>query len=147
MPHPGPVVTETRADYHLRMGSASVATFRLIERSGPGQRAVLRREDGSGEHLLVIAGYRGSALPDAIAHPRVTSLGGSRWSLDGDDRAIQFDARTVDEIEVRPALYSELHRRFAPGAGDRLAVRILLALLRLPGGAGLLRRWHARKGA
>jgi hypothetical protein len=51
----------------------------------------------------------------------------------------------VDRIEMRPWRFDELHRPFALGAGDRLAVRILLALLRLPGGAKLLRLWHARR--
>ena len=51
------------------------------------------------------------------------------------------------QIVERPDLYADLHRPFALGRGERLAVRVLLALLRLPGGAGLLRRWHARRGA
>jgi hypothetical protein len=147
MPHRGAVVTERRADYHLPMQSSAVATYRLVERSGPGQRVVLRRDDADRPDLLVIAGFRGATLPEAIAGPRVTSQGAAAWRLEGDGRAIQFEARAVDEIEVRPALYAALHRRFAPGAGDRLAVHVLLALLRLPGGAGLLRRWHARRGA
>lgn len=48
-------------------------------------------------------------------------------------------------VETRPDLYEVLHRPFALGAGDRLAARALLALLRLPGGARLLRAWHARR--
>ena len=48
-------------------------------------------------------------------------------------------------VATRPDLYEKLHRPFALGAGDRLAARALLALLRLPGGARLLRAWHARR--
>ena len=48
-------------------------------------------------------------------------------------------------VETRIDLYAELHRPFALGAGDRLAARALLALLRLPVGARLLRAWHARR--
>ena len=51
------------------------------------------------------------------------------------------------ELVERPDLYAELHRPFALRRGERLAARLLLALLRLPGGARLLRAWHARRGA
>lgn len=51
------------------------------------------------------------------------------------------------QIVERPELYAGLHRPFALGRGERLAARFLLALLRLPGGAGLLRRWHARRAS
>ena len=57
------------------------------------------------------------------------------------------NARPHFQIVARPDLYAELHRPFALGRGERLAARLLLALLRLPGGAGLLRRWHANRGA
>ena len=57
------------------------------------------------------------------------------------------NARPDFQIAARPDLYAELHRPFALSRGERLAARILLALLRLPGGAGLLRRWHARRAA
>ncbi len=57
------------------------------------------------------------------------------------------DASPDFQIVARPELYAELHRPFALGRGERLAARVLLALLRLPGGAALLRRWHASRGA
>jgi len=50
-------------------------------------------------------------------------------------------------IEERPDLYADLHRPFALGRGERLVARLLLALLRWPGGAVLLRRWHAGRTA
>ena len=56
-------------------------------------------------------------------------------------------AQAVDRIELRPSLFDDLHRPFELGAGERLAARCLLALLRLPGGAKLLRAWHARRSA
>ena len=68
-------------------------------------------------------------------------------------RAVVYHLRMRDnarpdlQIIARPELYAELHRPFALGLGERLAARVLLALLRLPGGAGLLRRWHANRGA
>jgi hypothetical protein len=67
----------------------------------------------------------------------------------GDSEAIVEDTegRVVERIEMRPSLFAGLHRPFALGAGERIAARALLALLRLPGGAKLLRAWHARRGA
>ena len=67
----------------------------------------------------------------------------------GDCEALVQDAagRTLERIEMRPSLFADLHRPFALGAGERVAARCLLALLRLPGGAKLLRAWHARRGA
>ena len=50
-------------------------------------------------------------------------------------------------IVERPGLFATLHQPFKLGRGERIAARVLLALLRLPGGAGLLLRWHARRGA
>lgn len=49
-------------------------------------------------------------------------------------------------IVERPELFATLHRPFALGRSERIAARLLLTLLRLPGGAGLLLRWHARRG-
>ena len=51
------------------------------------------------------------------------------------------------QIVERPGLFATLHRPFELGRGERIAARVLLALLRLPGGASLLLRWHARRGA
>ncbi len=50
------------------------------------------------------------------------------------------------QIVERPELFATLHQPFALGRGERMAARVLLALLRLPGGGGLLLRWHARRG-
>ncbi len=124
------MVTARVADYHLRMPASASDEFRLVDRTGPGQRVVYRKGTQDRTELLVLSGYRESTLPETIAEPR-----------------IQFEARAIDRIEMRPALFEGLHRPFALTAGDRLAVRCLLALLRLPGGARLLRLWHARRSA
>lgn len=50
------------------------------------------------------------------------------------------------QIVERPGLFATLHQPFELGRAERIAARVLLALLRLPGGAGLLLRWHARRG-
>lgn len=51
------------------------------------------------------------------------------------------------QIVERPELFAMLHQPFALGRGERMAARVLLALLRLPGGAALLLRWLAWRGA
>jgi hypothetical protein len=137
------VVTARGADYHSRMPAAASRTFQVVERSGPGGRAVLRRGGGESEELIAISAFRGPALPDALTDPRIVPQGADSWRIESEGRSVDFTARAVDAIEVRPALYAELHRAFALGRGERLAARLLLALLRLPGGARLLRRWHA----
>lgn len=85
-----------------------------------------------------------SRMPgDALVAPRVER----RTEPNGDAELVVHGARAVDHVALRPSLFRELHRPFALGAGERLAARGLLALLRLPGGARLLRAWHARRGA
>lgn len=89
---------------------------------------------------------------DATTGLRVRESAGSAVRVerlaraDGGSDLVVHGARGTDRIAMRPALFAELHRPFALGAGERLAVRCLLALLRLPGGTRLLRAWHARRG-
>jgi hypothetical protein len=142
--NPGWVVTARAADYHLRMPVSASREYRLVDRAGPGERVVLREEAGDRAGLLVVSGYRGPSLPAAITNARIEPRSGrDAWRLAGEQGYFDFEARAVDEIETCPSLYSGLHRPFALAAGDRFAVRVLLALLRLPGGPRLLRLWHA----
>jgi hypothetical protein len=59
----------------------------------------------------------------------------------------RMPARAEPDFQLveRPDLYTELHRPFALRTGERVAARLLLALLRMPGGARILRAWHARR--
>ena len=139
-------MTASAADYHLRMPADAREAYRLVERAGPGGRIVLRRETDGRSGLLVIAGFSGAEPPAAVTSPRLQSRGPGAWRLAGDEGSIEFRARAVDAIELHPGLFEGLHRRFALRAGERMAARLLLALLRLPGGARLLRRWHAGRG-
>ena len=45
--------------------------------------------------------------------------------------------------EPRPELYAPILARFAPTLAERRVALLLLALLRVPGVARLLRAWHA----
>jgi hypothetical protein len=147
------VVELPLAIYILCMRDATdVAEFQVIERMGPAIRVVLRQAASGDSRLIVITGYRGPRLPDALTRPEVTPAPGTttrpaKWRLTAEEGAFEFDAATVDVVEQRPSLYAPLHRAFTLSATDRWAVRLLLWALRLPGGARLLRRWHGARSA
>jgi hypothetical protein len=98
--------------------------------------------------LIVISGFQGPALPAQLTSPAIELASGAagEWRLTCAEGEFRFRARAVDQLTERPALFTPLHRPFALSGADRLAVRVLLWLLRLPGGARLLRFWHARRG-
>lgn len=122
--------------------------FETVERNGPGGRLVLRSCSNGNLRRFVVSGYDGPELParltDATIEPQSGGAGArDGWCLRSREGAFAFRARAVDLIEERPALYQPLHRSFALSGTDRFALRVLLWMLRLPGGARLLRRWHA----
>lgn len=119
--------------------------LRVVERAGPARRVVLRAATGTDADLWVLGGYEGPKLPDALGLPRIESRGNGNYRLESDRGNLEFTARAIDRIAMRPSLFDALHRPFALGARDRFVARALLALLRLPGGARLLRFWHARQ--
>jgi hypothetical protein len=133
-------------------GASDAAAFQVIERAGPGGRLVMRQASSGDARLIVIAGYRGPRLPDALTGPTVAAVPGtaappSKWRLTAAEGTFEFEATAVDLVGQRPSLYAPLHRPFALSATDRWAVRLLLWTLRLPGGARLLRRWHGNRSA
>jgi hypothetical protein len=125
--------------------------FTVVERNGPGGRLVLRSEAEDCVKSVVVADYRGADLPAAVTSPVIAprSDGGSveNWRLSSREGVFDFQARAVDRLEERPALYDALHWPFALSTRDRVAARALLLALRLPGGARLLRHWHARRSS
>lgn len=90
---------------------------------------------------------------DASNERRARDAGGGATRVErrdlpgGDAELVVHGPRGTDRIALRPSLYASLHRPFELRAGERVAARCLLALLRVPGGAKLLRAWHARRGA
>ena len=128
-----------------------------------GESHVYRREPGhpadplryrndadNRRRLLVIAQYQGPELPKALTNPVVDAVGNPdqalhSWRIRCTEGRFEFRAFAVEQLEECPALYEPLHRPFRLSASDRLAVRVLLWLLRIPGGAALLRRWHAHR--
>lgn len=136
MPQPG---------YHSRMSGDAAIGMRVVERAGPARRVVLRSGTGRDAELWVFGGYRGAELPPALENARLEATGGGRYRILAGGSRYEFGADAVDRITVRPSLFDALHRGFRLGGGERFAARALLALLRLPGGAKLLRFWHAKR--
>ena len=100
--------------------------------------------------MLVIARYQGPQLPATLTDPVVEATGDSGlfprgWRIRSAEGNHEFRAQAIEQLVECPALYEPLHRPFRLSRSDRLAVRVLLWLLRLPGGASLLRRWHAHR--
>lgn len=119
--------------------------YRLVESGGPAGRLVLRQEDADVARLIVCSGFEGRLLPAIVTAPKITALDGGRWLLRCCEGTFEFGARGVQHLEQRPSLYEPMHRPFALSRVDRLAIRLLLALLRMPGGTRLLRHWHSRR--
>jgi hypothetical protein len=134
MPQPG---------YHSRMSGDAAVSVRVVERAGPARRVVLRSVGDGESQLWVFGGYRGAELPAALEGARLEPEGSGRYRLSATGGRFEFSADACDRITERPALFDVLHRPFALAGGERLAARALLVLLRLPGGAKLLRLWHA----
>lgn len=135
----------------MRAHSGS-SSLHVVERNGPGGRLVLQQAVPEGRRLLVVTGYAGPELPHALTAAACApapggAAGQGNWRLEAAEGRFDFRARAVQQVDERPALYGHLHRSFALSATDRLAVRLLLWLLRLPGGARLLRRWHRSRSA
>lgn len=99
---------------------------------------------------IVVAGYRGALLPDVLTDPGISAVGAPGgdcvWSLSCAEGIFEFQARGIEQLEARPALFTVLLAPHALTRGERMAARVLLKLLGLPGGPRLLRAWHARRG-
>ena len=99
---------------------------------------------------IVIAGFRGGPLPDVVTDPGMTHSAAaqeaSSWVLQCNEGSFAFDARAVELQEPRVGLFDELVAPHALKRRERLAARALLWFMRWPGGARLLRAWHARRG-
>ncbi|MGH8864583.1 MAG: hypothetical protein ACREVZ_08045 [Burkholderiales bacterium] len=121
-----------------------------VESDRAARRLRFRNEGGDQKRFLDISGLQGLVLPAVLTDPVVEALDDPdrpprSWRIQSIEGRFEFQALAVQMIEECPSLYAPLHRPFSLGTADRLAVRILLWLLQLPGGAGLLRRWHAHR--
>jgi hypothetical protein len=121
-----------------------------IEPGRPADPLRYRNDAGNRRRRLIIARYQGPELPKVLTSPVVDAVGDPDqvprcWRIRCTEGPFEFRAFAVEQLEEFPALYDPLHRPFRLSASDRLAVRVLLWLLRIPGGAALLRRWHAHR--
>ena len=123
-----------------------VAKGRFERRPAPAGRALFASGSTAGAWIEV-AGWLAGDLPDELDNPAfVPETGGAgRWRLSHGGTELEIVAAAVTLIEPRPGLLAPLVAPFALKPGERRAARVLLALLRLPGGARLLRAWHARR--
>ena len=68
-----------------------------------------------------------------------------RWLLLAREGKFEFRASGAEDQASRPGTFDALLSPYALRPRDRRIVGILLRLLRLPGGAWLLRTWHASR--
>jgi hypothetical protein len=125
--------------------------FHVVERRGPGGRLLLRSRLADRVVFVALAGYAGPELPDVLTNATLSSDDGAfapEVALRISSKEGSFDCcvRAVEHLAECPALYGPLHGKFALTRTDRMAARTLLAMLRLPCGARLLRLWHSSRG-
>lgn len=120
---------------------------RFARRPSPAGRATYVPAAG-GRQWIDVAGWMAGDLPDTLQDPCFVppQEAGDRWRLTHVHGTGEFVAAGVVLFEPAPTLLGPLTAPFALKAGERRAARVLLSLLRLPGGARLLRAWHARRG-
>lgn len=99
----------------------------------------------SDQPRLVIAGHVGPPFPETLNGLDLRAVSDGRWRLLCREGQFEFAARLVERLEPLPQLFDPLLAPHALRARDRARVGILLKLLRLPGGAWLLRAWHASR--
>ncbi len=95
--------------------------------------------------LVLVAGVE-PAPPTRVHDPRVEPTGPGRWRLSCREGEFELRAAGLEWLDPRPQLFQELLAGHALRTRDRVVARGLLLLLGLPGGARLLRAWHARRG-
>jgi hypothetical protein len=98
---------------------------------------------------LLVTGYRGPVLPAVLHDVEVlrepSPPGARRWRLRALEGEFEFAAGSVERHEPLPGLFDPMLAPHALRPRDRRVVGVLLGLLRLPGGAWLLRSWHAAR--
>ena len=125
-------------------------TYRVLRSAEPARTLVLAPEPAGSGPRFVIAGWSGGDLPAVVSRPRLERLAdegaSGRFRLSCAEGRFEFGALGVEVLEDRTGLFDVPLAEFALRPRDRSVVRWLLRLLRLPGGARLLRAWHTRRG-
>ena len=144
------VVVVAAVVYSPAMPESRKSLVYRVEPGRPADPLRYRNDVGNRRRSLVIARYQGPELPGTLTEPVVDTIGDpgqapQSWRISCMEGRFEFRAFAVEQLEEFPALFEPLPRSFRLSAWDRLAVHVLLWLLRLPGGAALLRRWHAQR--
>jgi hypothetical protein len=119
----------------------------LSARTGAGALVLLPAGETRAGPRWIVSAYAGAPLPATIHDPRLERLDTpERWRLACREGRFEFTARAVEVQEALPGLFDEMLAPYALRSRDKRVVRWLLRLVRLPGGARLLRTWQARRG-
>lgn len=115
--------------------------------SRAGALVIAPVQDRAGAPRFSLGSYAGALPPATLHDPRLERLDqAGRWRLVCREGSFEFSSRGLEVHEPLPGLFDEALAEYALRARDRSVVRWLLRLVRLPGGARLLRAWQARRG-
>lgn len=115
-------------------------------RTGTGALVLLPGDQTPAARCWILSGCAGDPLPATIHDPRLERLESpGRWRLACREGSFEFTARAIEVQEALPGLFDEMLAPYALRGRDKTVVRWLLRLVRLPGGARLLRSWQARR--
>ena len=112
------------------------------------ERADVVRYVGEGGLELRLEGVSGVELPsvaDSLSVAELADEGPAPIRLRVGAAEFQLVPRSWRVHEAQPQFFQSALAGFGPSAGEARALKWLLRLLRLPGGARLLSRWHARR--
>jgi len=108
-----------------------------------GAGRIVLEGNGPDRAIVVVTGYAGPPLPPGLGECSLEQAGPGAWRLASAGKKVDFAAGGVEVLQPQPGLFDGLLAPFALKRRDRRLVGVLLRLLRLPGGAWLLRRWHS----
>lgn len=131
------------------VGTASGNAHRVIRPARAGRPLVLAPNAGTRIETYVFSDCEADGIPDRLHGLLVEEVGSrgnrARWELACEEGRFALEGRGLEVLAAEPHLFDELLTPFALRARDRKVVGWLLRLLRLPGGAWLLRAWHTRR--
>jgi hypothetical protein len=130
-------------------GPGKGTAYRVVRPARPGRALVLAPDEGVAAETYVFADCDAGEIPDRLHGLLVEEAGAggerTRWELACDEGRFTLAGRGLEVLVPEPLLFDELLAPFGLRERDRTVVGWLLGLLRLPGGAWLLRAWHTRR--
>lgn len=120
--------------------------YRVDHRASPVDLIVLE-PDQSAAPGISLHGYRGNALPGRLTDPVIEMLShaGRLYRLTAGGVRIEFQARSVLAHEPAGSVLAPVLQPFALRPRQRLAVTLVLRLLRFRFGGALLAAWHSSR--